>query len=63
MEKLAIQIQPLRVSKKTKGFNIDLNPGTKTPNSDEPEFEDPLEDADELEPEYVDAVAEFGRRS
>ena len=63
MEKLAIQIQPLRVSKKTKGFNIDLNPGTKTPDSDEPEFEDPLEDADELEPEYVDAVAEFGRRS
>jgi hypothetical protein len=67
MEKLAIQIHPLRVSKKTKGFHVGLNPETNKPEPDEPEFEEPTEDVDELagelELEDVDAVGEFALQS
>jgi len=52
MEKLAIQIQPVRVSKKTRGFQI--------PNRLEPEKTEcePAAAEDEEDPEDVDAVAE-----
>jgi hypothetical protein len=53
MEKLAIQIQPVRISKKTKGFNI---PDPVRP--EKPEYEPAVEEEDEEEFENVDAVAE-----
>jgi hypothetical protein len=50
MEKLAIAIQPVRVSKKTRGFSF--SDATK------PEYEPAAVDEDEDEFEDVDAVAE-----
>jgi hypothetical protein len=56
MEKLAIQIQPVRVSKKTRGFNV---AGTLRPET--PEFDPAIEEDEELEDVDVDvdAVAEL----
>lgn len=53
MEKLAIEIQPVRVSKKTRGF------GTASGEAEKPEFDPaPINDEDsEEEFEDVDAVA------
>jgi hypothetical protein len=54
MEKLAIEIAPLRVSKKTKGFNV-----TEMPSPDRPEYEPAAaKDEDDRDYEKVDAVAE-----
>lgn len=54
MEKLAIEIAPIRVSKKTKGFNVAEFPG-----ADKPEYEPvAAKDEDDLDYEKVDAVAE-----
>jgi hypothetical protein len=54
MEKLAIQIQPVRVSKKTRGFNI-----ADTLRPEKPEYEAAVVNNDEDEDnEDVDAVAE-----
>ena len=52
MEKLAIQIQPVRVSKKTKGFNI-LDPLQP----EKPEYEPATPEDDEEEDESVAAIA------
>ena len=52
MEKLAIQIQPVRVSKKTKGFNI-LDPLQP----EKPEYEPATQEDDEEEDESVAAIA------
>jgi len=54
MEKLAIQIQPMRISKKTKGFNVAaaLQP-------EKPEYEPAIEEEDEEEYENVDAESEL----
>ena len=52
MEKLAIQIAPVRVSKKTRGFNL-----TDPTRPEKPEHE-PAVDEDDEEFEDVDAVAE-----
>ena len=52
MEKLAIQIQPVRVSKKTKGFNI-LDPLQP----EKPEYEPATPEDDEEEDESVAASA------
>jgi hypothetical protein len=52
MEKLAIQIAPARISKKTRGFTV---PDVLQP--EKPEYEPAVADEDE-EPEDVDAVAE-----
>jgi hypothetical protein len=53
MEKLAIEIQPLRVSNKTKGFSIvdPLRP-------DKPEYEPAVAEDDEEEDESVVAIAQ-----
>ena len=54
MEKLAIEIAPIRVSKKTKGFNVAtiLSP-------EKPEYEPAAaKDEDDLDYEKVDAVAQ-----
>jgi hypothetical protein len=53
MEKLAIQIQPVRVSKKTRGFELAdvLKP-------EKPEYEPAAAEKDDEEFEDVDAVAE-----
>ena len=51
MEKLAIQIEPLRISKKTRGFTI---PNPLQP--EKPEYE-PAAGEEEEEEELVDAVA------
>ena len=53
MEKLAIEIQPVRVSKKTRGFDL---PNVLKP--EKPEYEPAAADEDEDEFEDVDAVAE-----
>jgi hypothetical protein len=53
MEKLAIQIAPVRVSKKTRGFSV---PEVLQP--EKPEFEPAVAAEDEDECEDVDAVAE-----
>jgi hypothetical protein len=52
MEKLAIQIQPLRVSKKTRGFSV-----AETLRPEKPELEVASEKEDP-DFEYVDALAE-----
>ena len=51
MEKLAIQIEPMRLSKKTRGFHA-----TETLRPEEPDYEPAFEGEDE-EVEKVDAVA------
>ena len=53
MEKLAIQIQPVRVSKKTRGFNL---PAVLKP--EKPEYEPAVAEEDDEDFEDVDAVAE-----
>jgi hypothetical protein len=53
MQKLAIQIEPVRVSKKTRGFNI---PDPIRP--EKPEYEPAVEDEKDEELGDVDAVAE-----
>jgi hypothetical protein len=53
MEKLAIQIQPVRVSKKTRGFH---SPDVLRP--DKPEYEPAPEEVEDEEFDGVDAVAE-----
>ena len=53
MEKLAIEIQPVRVSKKTRGFNI-----ADTLRPEKPEYEPAAVKEDDEEFEDVDAVAE-----
>jgi hypothetical protein len=52
MEKLAIQIQPVRISKKTKGFNV-LDPLRP----EKPEYEPAIPEGDEEEDESVAAIA------
>lgn len=53
MEKLAIQIEPIRVSKKTRGFSL---PNPSQP--EKPEYEPAVvETENDDEDEYVDAVA------
>ena len=55
MEKLAIQIQPVRISKKTKGFQF---PDPSKP--EKPEYEPAkVKDEDDEDFEDVDAVAEL----
>lgn len=56
MEKLAIQISPVRVSKKTKGFSAADVFGTQ-----KPEYEPAVEEEDEEDEEFedVDAVSEL----
>lgn len=53
MEKLAINIQPVRVSKKTRGFNL---PAVLKP--EKPEYEPAVAEEDDEDFEDVDAVAE-----
>ena len=53
MKKLAIEIQPIRVSKKTRGFDV-----ATTLQPEKPEYEPAIDDDDE-EFENVDAVAEL----
>ena len=52
MEKLFIQIQPVRISKKTKGFNV-LDPLRP----EKPEYEPAIPEDDEEEDESVAAIA------
>jgi hypothetical protein len=52
MEKFAIQIQPVRISKKTKGFNV-LDPLRP----DKPEYEPAIPEDDVEEDESVAAIA------
>jgi hypothetical protein len=54
MEKLAIHIEPVRVSKKTRGFNL---PNSSHP--EKPEYEPALQDSDDgEEDEQAEAVAQ-----
>jgi hypothetical protein len=53
MEKLAIEIQPVRVSRKTRGFNL---PEVAKP--EKPEYEPAAAEVEDEDSEDVDAVAE-----
>jgi len=54
MKKLAIDIEPVRVSKKTRGFNL-----ANSLRSEKPEYEPAIAEEEDEEFEDVDAVAEL----